>query len=743
MPHFQPKRKTHIGTSTVGAITRAFLSKKRFPFILIAVLALASVVVWADRSIQTAVEKQLRGHLVTILEADVEALQIWTASQGIQARSVAENPQVERLAEELLNANTSSDSLVERFAEVIQEPMANLGYDEFLVVAAKGDALNVLAATQRVWLGHEIKTGYIAEVANDILAKGGHRVTRPVPSSVMRADATGKLRAGVPYMAVCTPLLSREGEVLGALLLGIRPDKDFTRILQLAQFGESGETYAFDSEGRLLSQSRFDENLRGIGLLVEDPGLTSILNVSVRDPGVDLTQGERSSQSRSQQPLTLSAKAALEGKTGANVKGYRDYRGVEVIGAWHWLDGMGIGITTEVDASEAYAPLVKLRLAFGALVALVALTGLGTLAFMLKAARSDVARSKAEQEVESMGKYTLDKKLGQGGMGTVYLGRHGLLRRQTAVKILDPSETGGADAIARFEREVQATSQLCNPHTIAIYDYGSTEDGKFFYAMEYLDGLCLGDLVEVVGGPLPVARATALALQICESLAEAHAQGMVHRDVKPDNVMVSARGGLFDFVKVLDFGLVKQLDGGGAESANLTNAGTIVGTPLYMAPEQITGEAITPSADVYAVGGLVYHLLTGSPPFMAKSVVSILTMHVNQAPESLSKRRGEDVPPALEELVLACLAKAPADRPKDAGELLRRLRETGLDSEWTQADAQDWWTSHADVVKSPPQDAAKDPTGLSWLREKPNDAADAPQSATATMDWPAPGEPPA
>jgi eukaryotic-like serine/threonine-protein kinase len=240
-------------------------------------------------------------------------------------------------------------------------------------------------------------------------------------------------------------------------------------------------------------------------------------------------------------------------------------------------------------------------------------------------------------------------------------------------------------AIARFEREVQLTSALSHPNTVAVFDYGRTPEGIFYYAMEYLEGMNLNELVKRFG-PLPEARVVYLLRQACGALAEAHAAGLVHRDIKPANIFLTNRGGLHDFVKVLDFGLVKDLDA--AETANLTNPHAITGTPLYASPEMVAqADRVDARTDVYAVGAVVYYLLTGTPVFTGTSVVEICMMHVKATPEPPSARRGRPVSPDLERLLLRCLAKSPSDRPADAACLLGELEACAVEGTWTADDA--------------------------------------------------------
>lgn len=293
--------------------------------------------------------------------------------------------------------------------------------------------------------------------------------------------------------------------------------------------------------------------------------------------------------------------------------------------------------------------------------------------------------------VEQLGQYTLETKLGEGGMGVVYRASHAMLRRPTALKLLR-KEHGHSEGLARFEREVQLTSQLTHPNTIAVYDYGRTPDGVLYYAMEYIDGLDFEYLVRTEG-PLPPGRVVFLMRQVLGSLAEAHSIGLVHRDIKPANLMLCERGGLSDFVKVLDFGLAKHLRDPSAVAETRANA--VIGTPHYLAPESINSvSAQGPSADIYAAGAVMYFLLTGHTVFEAKTLVEICAHHLHTKPEPPSARLGRPIPAGLEAVVLACLSKDPAKRPTSAAALVGMLDELADVERWTRRDAARWWEGH-------------------------------------------------
>ena len=303
-------------------------------------------------------------------------------------------------------------------------------------------------------------------------------------------------------------------------------------------------------------------------------------------------------------------------------------------------------------------------------------------------------------KAKRLGNYVLERELARGGMGQVFVARHRLLRRPTAVKIIHPDRLGNADTggeeMARFEREVDLASRLTHPNTISIYDFGRAADGTFYFAMELLSGWNLHELVRR-HGPLPAARVIHLLVQVCGSLAEAHEMGIVHRDVKPSNILLTRRGGLHDFVKVIDFGLAKQLDSSGlrsGSSSDLTQTGQVHGTPRFLAPECIYGGATPPDAraDLYAVGAVAYFLLTGRHVFDGDDI-QVLIDHVKTAPTPPSRVTELAIPPELEAIVLRCLEKSPDRRYASADELAAALASVP-GPRWTNDDARAWWNLH-------------------------------------------------
>ena len=305
------------------------------------------------------------------------------------------------------------------------------------------------------------------------------------------------------------------------------------------------------------------------------------------------------------------------------------------------------------------------------------------------------------REASEIGPYTLEEKIGSGGMGEVWRARHRMLIRPAAVKLVrtrDVASGSGRDPelrLRRFEREARATAGLKSPHTVELYDFGVTDDGTLYYVMELLDGMDLDTLVERFG-PLPPERALHLLAQVCASLDDAHRNGLVHRDIKPANLIVSRVGAEWDFVKVLDFGLVK-LEGGKQkeEGVNLTSDGNVSGTPGFIAPEVVLGAPSDHRVDLYAVGCVAYWLLTGKLVFEGSQAIKVMFDHVHTPPVAPSARSDRPLPPALDALILECLEKDPNKRPESAAALRSRLHAIPVAEPWSLERAEAWWSVHA------------------------------------------------
>ena len=669
--------------------TREFLRRRLWVWPIIAVAVLLLLGWTVHGSIEDTMRENLSSQLRTLNDLDVAMLRTWLSSHENNARSVASDSDVRKLVEALLDPDSEHDhaghqeEVAEQLIQQLRPALSSHDYESFFI----GTKTEIIASDRSDAVGLVIPIGFY-ELVNRVF-EGETSVTAPFPGILPYRDSDGVHRTGVPTMFVVTPVLDRHLQVVATLGMQIEPNKEFTKILQRGRIGHSGETYAFNELGLMLSNSRFDEELILLGILPDQPGSNSILTLQVRDPGGDMTKGYRPKVRRGELPLTQMAKSAIAGNSDVNVDGYNDYRGVKVTGAWTWLADYHFGVTTEIDFEEAYRPLIILKRTFWVLLTMLGASSLAIFAFTLRVARLQEKARDAAIEAKQLGQYQLEEQLGEGAMGVVYRGRHAMLRRPTAIKLLNADRVNDS-SIASFEREVQITSNLNHPNTIAIYDYGHTPEGVFYYAMEYLDGIDLQQLVDSYG-PQPSGRVIFILEQVCGSLYEAHSTGLVHRDIKPANIMINRRGGEGDVVKVLDFGLVKAR----SEQVGENNNESMAGTPLYMSPESIQlPNSVDACSDIYAVGAVGYFLLTGTPVFQAESLTRLCQLHISEPPEPPSKRLGKAVDEQLENAILKCLEKDRSKRPQTSRDLATLLGKCSAASQWSLDQADTWWGQH-------------------------------------------------
>jgi hypothetical protein len=675
---------------------------------------------WANGQLRATVENQLRAQLTATLNANVTALGIWTTNQMRLATSLAEDPTVHTLAEKILlspppprrEMRPAAPPELVQFVQDFKPRLSQLGYEIAQLVNTN---FMIVANSLRVqWAGNiELSDAHTNKFA-ELFASGQPVIITPFKPDLLLQRRVGKSPAGartndlrrvsrppqsfgraqrgdLTMMQVAAPVRDDANAIIGALALIINPDLEFSRILSVARSGDSGETYAFDQTGLLISHSRFDVQLKEIGLL-ELTNTSSALNLRLHDPGIDFTQGKISTNiDLSARPLMELIARAVDGEDVVEVQPARDYRGVSVVGAARWLPQFGFGVATQIDANEAYRPLRVLQLVFVVLVLFLLLCA--TTMFVIANLTWRRRLSQAELKLKKLGQYTLEEKIGEGGMGVVYRARHALMRRDTAVKLLLPDRADPA-AIARFEREVRLTCQLTHPSTIQVYDYGHTPDGIFYYAMEYLRGLNLHDLIARYG-PQSEGRVIHVLAQICDSLAEAHALGLIHRDIKPANIFLCHRGGVSDCVKVLDFGLVREYRDDVVGQDESENGDVIEGTPWFTPPEAIRSSSkIDPRSDLYSLGALGYYLLTGHYIFDAETVAEIHDKQLHAEPIPPSQRTNQSISPEMEALLQRCLAKDPVARPQSASELRADLLACPTAANWPATARAAWWEAY-------------------------------------------------
>ncbi len=643
-----------------------------------------------DRLVGGSVGRQVEKHLETILNADVQALQTWFRAQETLVDLLADRKPIKDAAEKLTSTGHKNNHRAHKALHDTLEPLCkdDSNYDEYFILSLDGQ---ILSARQPELNGQRVDPRF--QTLRKQLVSGKTVVTAPIFEPSLANNEKGPKRS-VTIWAIA-PIRNPQKKAIAALAIGIDPEEEFSDILAIGHVGTTGETFAFNKEGYVLSELPRAGKLVDAGLLRS--GESPVLRLKLRDPEVPLVWAVRPKKPMEKWGPTLMVASATEGGTDVNVMGYRNHLGERVVGAWTWIPEYNFGVATEMEKREAFAPHRMVRIVIWILAGLLAFAVLGIVVTGFVVTTLQKRMKKVDQEIHELGQYTLLNKIGEGGMGAVYKAQHAMLQRPTAVKLLRQENCSESD-LARFEREVQLTSRLSHPNTIAIYDYGRAPDGLFYYAMEYLIGVTLEKFVEKVG-PVPEARAIYVLQQVCSSLEEAHELGLVHRDIKPANIMLCKHGGQFDVVKVLDFGLVKDVTEG---QTGTTTHNYILGTPLYLSPEAITTpEVVEPARDIYAVGAVAYYLLTGRPVFDGANPMQIFQKHMGHTQIPPSEVVGWDIDSDLESIVMRCLAKNANERPMTVGDLWTLLAECRKASRWDRNKAKAWWTAHASWFELP------------------------------------------
>ncbi len=673
------------------------LSKHLWTVPLVGALIFALVSLWVRGRVEQTTRAEIAARLQTVLHANINALRLWFAEREYDARSFASDARMQAVIAELAalakDTNTTELTLADStpartLRRHLQPPLEAQTYLEYVVVSPDK---RILAATDPSIVGIRAPRPY--DLFLDKALEGQLAASRP-----FARKANPGQRAEGPTMFVAAPVKSTNGAIIAVLSLRMKPEKEFSSIFSVARMGQTGESYAFDRSGLMLTSTRFDLELKTLGLVPPGRENTAILNLKLLDPEKELRPGEPPAKPRNQLNLTRMAASATMGNDDFDVRGYRNYRGVEVVGAWAWLRDYGMGVATEQSADEAFETLYVLRRAFLALFALLLASGGAIFGFTVLIERLQAAARKSALAARQLGQYALVQEIGRGANGMVYRARHSLLRRPVAIKLLSPNMTDEINT-ARFEHEVQMTSQLTHPNTVAIYDYGRTPEGLFYFAMEYLGGIDLDQLVRQFGAQ-PEGRVIHILRQVCGSLSEAHRIGLIHRDVKPANIILTQRGGVCDLVKVLDFGLVKAVN---LRTAGGMKANAVVGTPHFMSPEAIERpETVDSRSDLYSLGAVGYWLLTGRTLFDRDNVEDLLVSQVKESPPRPSERLGKPMSPDLADLIMQCVAKRPEQRLPSAEALDQALAGCVSAGAWTSLDAEQWWRTNVAAVEALP-----------------------------------------
>jgi serine/threonine-protein kinase len=665
-------------------LRRAGVLARRHPAAIAVTLALVSGLgAWVYSGVRAALVELAAANLRSLAASQALAVETWIGEKLLNVQRWTADPRVVEAAERLLAAGRRGDASLREACDgavgtgLVQAIDALRLEDAAAAIYLLDRDGRVLAARDAGKCARRVAPALHAAILPSLQGRAQFAASR------FEAERIGVPGAGdAPKVWISAPVRNAAGEVIAVLDIGKPADQRFAALFAAASIGASGESFAFDRRGVLLSESRFREALIERGML--RAGESGTLRQRLDDPEA---VGEA-------QPTGLVAQAlAGLGAEPPRLQGdrsepYTTYYGERVVGAWRWLEPHGFGVAVEVSAAEAFAPLRRIEMAFLALGGAVGVVAFGFAVALLRMQRM----AEQVEEAQRVGNYELLAQVGQGGMARVYRAQHRLLKRPTAVKIIELAHTSD-EMLARFDREVRLASQLMHPNTVEVFDYGRTPEGQPFYAMEFLDGLTLQEVVER-HGPLPAARAAHALRGIAGSLSEAHARGLVHRDIKPANVMLCRRGGEDDVVKVLDFGLVK--DTRSPHTRDLTRALRVLGTPAYMAPERIEQpDSADARSDLYALGAVGFFLLAGRAPFDGDSDLALAFRVVHTPAPLASAVAAGAVPAALDGLIARCLAKPLADRPASAAEVAAELDRLLVTTPWTNEQARAWWEANA------------------------------------------------
>ncbi len=488
-----------------------------------------------------------------------------------------------------------------------------------------------------------------------------------------------------PVMAIIVPVQNGEGQTVASLLVrGIGMFEEFRRMFVDVAMAGNLDAYAVDRDGVMLIDSPNAAALATQNRLDLAPDRIAA-TLRVADPGMVVSPENRSSVFRAICPLTIAVAGATSGNSDVRIRPYKNYAGQDVVGAWRWNDDWNLGIIVEREADRAFAPVRIVRFGFLSLGSLLFITAFVAAA---KIARTSTAEQAA---VHPLSRYDVIGELGSGGMGVVYRARHRQLGRDTALKVLIGDRHNKDDQL-RFDREAKLAATLSNPHSVMIYDYGHSEEGEAFCVMEFLRGLTLQEVV-ARSGHQPIGRVLFILSQICDALSEAHSLNLLHRDIKPQNIMLSLDASVGDWAVVFDYGLAKPLSP--VSGVYQTSETIWSGTPMYMAPERFREpSAMDPRSDIYSVGCVAYYLLSGRAPFIECDPESLFALIISEQPLSIAIHRNEDVPSEISDLVLKCMAKNADDRYSTIQELSRVIDYLRSRFPWSVDEARVWWKHH-------------------------------------------------
>ncbi|TWU60614.1 Serine/threonine-protein kinase PknB [Rubripirellula tenax] len=654
---------------------------------LAALLPTAMIGLWTYREVESMIQRSIRTELNGVINSVALRVDWFLGEKATLVQSWSREPTL-RAAIVELNAIAETNPPIEELRKAVQidrihQQLQQISGVEDVKFVVWNDSYRTLAS----WSDDG------ADIGKPVHPSGAANLARVMSGATvifgperLKADIDGFVpETEKPVMAVIVPIQDDDGRIIASLLVrGLGLFEEFNMIFLEVIDSSQVDSYAINRDGTMLSESGHAVSNSTRGKLEIEPDQIAA-NLRVADPGFELTEHNRNSIQRQFRPVTVAVAGAVGLRPQVRTETYANYSGESVVGAWRWLDKWDMGVIVEQNADRAFAPVRVVRFSFLLLGSLLSLT-----AFLAatKIARSSTAEHAAHHPLS---RYDIQEELGSGGMGMVFKAYHRQLGRDAALKVLRGDRHSQEDRL-RFDREARLAASLSNPHSVQIHDYGRSDEGEAYCVMQFLRGLTLQEVV-ARSGHQAIGRMLSVMRQVCDALAEAHSLNLLHRDIKPQNIMLSLDPSVGDWAVVFDYGLAKPLE----PDANVYQTSETIwaGTPMYMAPERFRQPGVMdPRSDIYSVGCVAYYLLSGRPPFIESDPESLFALILSEHPIGIAIHRGEEVPAEITELISKCMSKQPGDRFATIGEVCQDIDRLRVKYPWSVDEARVWWGHH-------------------------------------------------
>lgn len=641
---------------------------------LAALLPTALVGWWTYSQVESTLQQSVRTELQGIADSVALSSQRFLTDKAQLVGSWARQPSIKTSIEQLSKRSPEDqlDPKWDQLSEEIRMQLKQLSGFESVEFTVWNQSYRMIASSSEA----------ASQIGTPVAPQSAASLNRVMSGETVLLGPERVADQYTPAMSILVPITDPNERVIAALQVqGIKLYNDFNRMFINVALAGGLDAYAINNDGVMITDSPHARAMAADQRLdVQQNQVAAVLRVA--DPGSEIDSDNVESVQRSLCPLTIAAAGVINRASSVRIDPYKNYAGVDVVGAWRWNSDWNLGIVIERDANDVFAPTRIVRFGFVLLGSLLFFT-----AFM--AATRIASTSTAERAaIHPLSRYEVLGELGSGGMGIVYRARHRQLGRDAALKVLGGDRRQKEDRL-RFDREARLAASLSNPHSVMIYDYGQSENGEAFCVMELLKGLTLQEVVDR-SGCQPIGRALCIVSQMCDALTEAHNLNLLHRDIKPQNVMLSLDASVGDWAVVFDYGLAKPLEP--VSGVYQTSEALWSGTPMYMSPERFRDPALMdPRSDIYSIGCVAYYLLSGRAPFIECDPESLFALVLTEQPISISVHRNESVPAEINEIVLKCMAKRAEDRFESVAELSRMIDQLRVKYAWTIDEAKVWW----------------------------------------------------